>query len=128
MSSTRGWGLIWGGVASKRIAKSFQMVEQLPATAGLLAETVSRSKPVREQPEGLWMRFKPIGYVGAQGEDANVEMVDVEVRPERDDGEHRRKKRRSHKEGEDGSREKKEKKEKKHRSKEKHRSREAVEV
>lgn len=74
------------------------------------------------------MRFKPIGYVGAQGEDANVEMIDVDVRPPREDvdGEHKRKKRRSHKEGAEGGNEKKEKK--KHRSKEKHRSKSTAEA
>lgn len=67
-------------------------------------------KEVRGQPEGLWMRFKPIGWVGKQGEDGNVEVRE-------------RKRRRGEKEGEGG------KEKRKHRSKEKHpRPKERVQV
>lgn len=94
------------------------MVEALPTPAPAVPD--SAPKKVRTQPDGLWMRFKPIGYVGAQGEDANVKTdeveVDVEVRGHGGE-EHKRKRRR-----EDGERGEK----KKHRSKEKHGSRSAV--
>lgn len=103
--------LTW--IAGKKIVKSFQVVETLPVPAAVTGEP--RLKPVRRQPDGLWMRFKPIGYVGAQNEDANVEVakVEVEVRGH-GEGEHRKKRRREG--GERGEK-------KKHRSKEKHGSR-----
>lgn len=109
--------LIW--TASKKIVRSFQVVEALPTPATAAVTANSQPKPVRAQPDGLWMRFKPIGYVGAQNEDANVKAaeveVEVEVRGHGDGGdEHRKKRRRG-----DGERGEK----KKHRSKEKHESR-----
>lgn len=69
--------LLTGWVARKRIAKSFQVVEVLPVPDAVEADRGAR--PVRAQPDGLWMRFKPIGYVGAQNEDANVGAVGAEV-------------------------------------------------
>lgn len=106
-----GGGLTW--TASKKIVKTFRVVEALPTPA--TATVRSQPKPVKTQPDGLWMRFKPIGYVGAQNEDANVGVAEVEVEVRgRGDGEHKKKRRRG-----DGERGEK----KKHRSKEKHESR-----
>ncbi|KAH0609443.1 uncharacterized protein H6S33_012929 [Morchella sextelata] len=100
-------------LAGKKISKSFQMVEALP-TGREVTEEMIKSKPVKQQPEGLRMRFKPIGFEGEMESDGNVEMRDVslEVRPAREvargDGEHKKKKRRTHDD-------KEERKEKKHR-------------
>lgn len=105
-------------LAGKKISKSFQMVEALP-TNRVVTEEMVKSKPVKEQPEGLKMRFKPIGFEGEidGGGDGDVKMRDVklEVRPAREataagsEG-HKKKKRRTHDEKED-------RKEKKHRRK-----------
>ncbi|KAI5842468.1 DNA-directed RNA polymerase I subunit RPA34.5-domain-containing protein [Morchella snyderi] len=100
-------------LAGKKISKNFQMVEALP-TGREVTEEMVKSKPVKQQPEGLKMRFKPIGFEGEMEADGNVEMRDVslEVRPTREaargDGEHKMKKRRTHDE-------KEERREKKHR-------------
>lgn len=90
--------------AGKRIVRSFQVVETLPTPATVMPDSGPRK--VRTQPDGLWMRFKPIGYVGAQDEDANVQAgeVEVEVRGH-GGGEHKKKRRR-----EDGERAEKKKK------------------
>lgn len=104
-------GVVW--TAGKQISKSFQMVEALP-TGREVTEEMIKSKPVKQQPEGLKMRFKPIGFEGEMEGDGNVEMRDVslEVRPAREitreEEEHKKKKRRTHDD-------KEERKEKKHR-------------
>lgn len=89
--------------AGKRIVRSFQVVETLPTPATAMPDSGPRK--VRTQPDGLWMRFKPIGYVGAQDEDANVQAGEVEVEVRGHGGGGHKKRRR-----EDGERAEKKKK------------------
>lgn len=70
-------GLFKGG---RRITKSVQFFETLPDKKALekRSERVV-AKSVRAQPDGLKMRFKPMGYVGDQDEDGMPDPVEPEL-------------------------------------------------
>ncbi|KAL7269236.1 hypothetical protein RUND412_008110 [Rhizina undulata] len=104
-------------IVNKPISKALQLVEALPTPPTISTFQIPKSKPVREQPEGLRMRFKPIGFEGP--EDAvtkDVDMMDLDT-PKKDskangaapDGEERKKKK--HKSSkEDGEKERRKRK------------------
>ncbi|CUS12266.1 unnamed protein product [Tuber aestivum] len=106
-------GYLFGG---KGITKSIQFFETLPDREALekRRERVV-AKSVRAQPDGLKMRFKPMGYVGDQDEDGMPDAVEPEaLEPVR------KKKRRESREGEGSvgvKGEKEEHRERKHKSK-----------
>lgn len=74
--------LIRGGwfKGGRRITKSVQFFETLPGRKALekRRERVA-AKSVRAQPDGLKMRFKPMGYVGDQDEDGMPDAVEPEL-------------------------------------------------
>ncbi|PUU83556.1 DNA-directed RNA polymerase I subunit RPA34.5-domain-containing protein [Tuber borchii] len=70
-------GYLLGG---RSITKSVQFFETLPDRKALekRRERVV-AKSVRAQPDGLKMRFKPMGYVGDQDEDGMPDAVEPEI-------------------------------------------------
>lgn len=113
-------------LGGKEIAACFQVVETLPVVAGT-GKKPGEGKPVREQPEGLKMRFKPLGYDGVDGEDAILKVpepgVDVVLNNQEGGIELKKKKKRKHRliDGVESP------KEKKHKSK-KHKTRRDLEA
>ncbi|PWW71639.1 hypothetical protein C7212DRAFT_232948 [Tuber magnatum] len=106
-------GYLPGG---KTITKSVQFFETLPDRGGAEKRREGVvAKSVRAQPDGLKMRFKPMGYVGDQDEDGMLDAVEPEaLEPVR------KKKRKESGEGEGFVRvkiEKEEHRERKHKSK-----------
>jgi len=102
------------------VSKLFTFVEDLPILSQISDDSIPIAKPVRLQPDGLRMRYKPFG---ADGETEHVDRVTVNAM-DVDHAEERSPGRRKRRQKTDGGREKK----KKHRSrdKEKRRSKLAV--
>ncbi|KAI5817029.1 DNA-directed RNA polymerase I subunit RPA34.5-domain-containing protein [Pyronema omphalodes] len=97
------------------VTRTFRLVETLPTPKVIKPEDVPASKPVRLQPEGLRMRYKPFGATGGdleyQAADPDAMDLDEPVpRPDED----RKKKR--HKSSEDKEKKDKDKKKKKRKS------------
>ncbi|KAF8250169.1 hypothetical protein K440DRAFT_659625 [Wilcoxina mikolae CBS 423.85] len=83
--------------AGKPIARSFRLVESLPKPKKISEEDVPAANPVRLQPEGLHMRYRPFGAVDdgkGDGMAATDAMdIDEEV-PHAEEGSPERKKKR----------------------------------
>jgi hypothetical protein len=86
------------------------LVESLPKPKKISEEDVPAAKPIRLQPEGLQMRYRPFGAVGNGEGAADAMDIDEEI-PHAEEGTPERKKKR-HK-----SNLEKDKKKKKHKSK-----------
>ncbi|KAG0633029.1 DNA-directed RNA polymerase I subunit RPA34.5-domain-containing protein [Tuber brumale] len=69
-------GYLLGG---KKITKSVQFFETLPDRGPEKRSEEVIAKSVRAQPNGLKMRFKPMGYVGNQDEDGMPDAVEPEA-------------------------------------------------
>ena len=94
------------------ITRSLRLVEGLPKAPKITQDQIPDAKPIRLQPEGLKMRYKPFGADEIAQEAANVDAMDidesspaVEATPERkkkrsktEDGEKKKKKKSKNKE------------------------------
>jgi hypothetical protein len=102
-------------IAGQPVKRTFRLVETLPTPKVIKPEDVPASKPVRLQPEGLRMRYKPFGATGGDLEykAADPDAMDVDEPVPRPD-EDRKKKR--HKSSEDKEKKEKDKKKKKRKS------------
>jgi hypothetical protein len=89
------------------------MVESLPQPKKFSKDQIPEAQPVRLQPEGLRMRYKPFGAVGDEEDEVMADAMDVDQfekpRAEEESPERKKKRHKSEKDGE------KKKKKKKHR-------------
>ncbi|CCX09797.1 DNA-directed RNA polymerase I subunit RPA34.5-domain-containing protein [Pyronema domesticum] len=92
------------------VKRTFRLVETLPTPKVIKPEDVPASKPVRLQPEGLRMRYKPFGATGGdlEYEAADPDAMDLDEPVPRPDEDQKKKRHKS-----SGDKEKKEKDKKK---------------
>jgi len=97
------------------ITKAFRIVESLPRPPKISKDDVPERQPIRLQPDGLRMRFRPFGSVGGDEAMAAGDAMDVDApevaHPEEGSLERKKKRHNSSRDGE-------KKKKKKHRSRE----------
>jgi hypothetical protein len=91
------------------------MVESLPKPKKFSQDRIPEAQPVRLQPEGLRMRYKPFGAVGDEEDEVMADAMDVDEgheaekpeKPHVEESPERKKKR--HKSEKDGEKKKKKK-------------------